>query len=139
MTVHLNPYLGFRDSAREALEFYHSVFGGDLRIGTFREMGADVGPDDADKVMHGQLDVGNGLVLMASDAPADHPVDAGSSISVSLSGDEVEALTRWWHGLSEGATIIEPFTQAPWGDTFGMLTDRFGTTWLVNATTTQLG
>lgn len=139
MTVHLNPYLGFRDSARQALEFYHSVFGGDLRIGTFREMGADVAPDDADKVMHGQLDIGNGLVLMASDAPADHPVDPGSSISVSLSGDEVEALTRWWQGLSEGATIIEPFTQAPWGDTFGMLTDRFGTTWLVNATTTQLG
>lgn len=133
MTVRLNPYLGFRDSAREALEFYHSVFGGSLTVGTFREMGMEVDAADADKVMHGQLEGENGLLLMASDSPSGRRADTGSSISVSLSGDDLEALTRYWEGLSDGATVIEPFTQAPWGDTFGMLTDRFGTTWLVNA------
>jgi PhnB protein len=55
-----------------------------------------------------------------------------STISLSLSGDDDEALTRYWNGLADGATIIEPLTKAPWGDTFGMLTDRFRVTWLVN-------
>ncbi|WP_307858969.1 VOC family protein [Curtobacterium flaccumfaciens] len=70
MTVRLNPYLGFRSGAREALEFYHSVFGGTLTIGTFGEAGMSQDPADADKVMHGQLDGDQGLLLMASDAPS---------------------------------------------------------------------
>lgn len=134
MSVRLNPYLGFRDRARDALELYHSVFGGDLTVGTFGEAGMADDPADADKVMHGQLEGENGLLLMASDAPSSMPTPSESSISVSLSGDDEEALTRYWNGLAEGATIIEPLTRAPWGDTFGMLTDRFGVTWLVNIT-----
>ncbi|PZF10468.1 VOC family protein [Curtobacterium sp. MCLR17_034] len=132
MTVRLNPYLGFRSGAREALEFYHSVFGGTLTIGTFGEAGMSQDPADADKVMHGQLDGDQSLLLMASDAPSGMPTPAESSISLSLSGDDHELLTRWWNGLAQGATIIEPLTTAPWGDTFGMLTDRHGVSWLVN-------
>jgi PhnB protein len=132
VSVRMNPYLGFRSEARDALDFYHSVFGGQLTVGTFAEAGMATDPADADKVMHGQLEGENGLLLMASDSPSGMRVHDGSSISVSLSGDDQEALTRYWNGLAEGATIIEPLTTAPWGDTFGMLTDRFGTTWLVN-------
>ncbi|MBF4606767.1 VOC family protein [Curtobacterium sp. VKM Ac-1393] len=134
MSVRLNPYLGFRSGAREALEFYHSVFHGELTIGTFGEAGMSQDPADADHVMHGQLDGENGLLLMASDAPAGMPTPSESSISLSLSGDDTEALTRYWNGLANGATIVEPLTQAPWGDTFGMLTDRFQVSWLVNIT-----
>ncbi|WP_207456604.1 VOC family protein [Herbiconiux sp. SYSU D00978] len=132
MTVRLNPYLGFRDNAREALEFYHSVFGGELTVSTFAEMHAAEDPGDADKIMHGQLEGEHGLLLMASDAPAGMETPDRSNISVSLSGDDEAVLTAHWNGLAAGATIIEPLVTAPWGDTFGMLTDRFGVTWLVN-------
>ncbi|MBF4615714.1 VOC family protein [Curtobacterium sp. VKM Ac-1376] len=134
MTVRLNPYLGFRSGARDALEFYHSVFGGTLTIGTYGEAGISQDPAEADKVMHGQLDGEDGLLLMASDAPAGMPTPTESSISLSLSGDDHETLTRRWNSLAEGASVIEPLTTAPWGDTFGMLTDRHGVTWMVNIT-----
>lgn len=132
MTVRLNPYIGFRTQAREALGFYQSVFGGQVAVTTFGEGGMAQDPADADKVMHGQLEAENDLVLMVSDAPTGMAAPEVSNISISLSGDESEALTRYWNGLAEGASIIEPLTTAPWGDTFGMLTDRFGVTWLVN-------
>ncbi|TDN43148.1 PhnB protein [Curtobacterium flaccumfaciens] len=132
MTVRLNPYIGFRTQAREALGFYQSVFGGEVALSTFGEAGMTQDPADADKVMHGQLDGADGLVLMVSDAPTGMESPEVSNISISLSGDDGEALTRYWNGLAEGASIIEPLTEAPWGDTFGMLTDRFRVTWLVN-------
>lgn len=134
MTSRLNPYLGFRDDARQALEFYHSVFGGDLRIGTFAEMGAEGDPADADKVMHGQLETTNGYVLMASDTPAAMGRSETNNISLSLSGDAADAedLRGYFRALSAGGTVLEPLTPAPWGDEFGMVTDRFGVSWLVN-------
>lgn len=134
MSVRLNPYLGFASEAREALEFYHSVFGGDLTISTFGESGVPHDPADADRVLHGQLTGENDLVLMGSDSPSGMRTTQGSSISISLSGDDDATLRGSWDGLSDGATIIEPLTTAPWGDTFGMLTDRYGVTWLVNIT-----
>lgn len=132
MSAILNPYLGFRDDARAALEFYRSVFGGELTISTFGDLHASDDPAEQDKVMHGQLVAPNGIVLMGSDTPTGMQLAEGSSISVSLSGDDEALLTGWWNGLAEGATIIEPLTKAPWGDTFGMLSDRYGTAWLVN-------
>lgn len=139
MTSRLNPYLGFRDDARQALEFYHSVFGGDLRIGTFAEMGAVQDPADADKVMHGQLETTRGYALMASDTPASMSRSETNNISMSLSGDgdDADDLRGYFAALSESGTVLEPLTQAPWGDEFGMVTDRFGVTWLVNITATQ--
>lgn len=139
MTSRLNPYLGFRDDARQALEFYQSVFGGDLRIGTFAEMGAVQDPADADKVMHGQLETTRGYALMASDTPASMSRSETNNISMSLSGegDDADDLRGYFAALSDGGTVLEPLTQAPWGDEFGMVTDRFGVTWLVNVAATQ--
>ncbi|WIB79029.1 VOC family protein [Curtobacterium sp. MCPF17_002] len=134
MSVRLNPYIGFRDRAREALGFYQSVFHGEVTLSTFGEAGMAQDPVDAEKVMHGQLEGENGLLLMVSDAPTGMESPEVSNISISLSGDDEDALTRYWNGLAEGASIIEPLTKAPWGDTFGMLTDRLGVTWLVNIT-----
>lgn len=134
MTSQLTPYLGFRDEARQALGFYQSVFGGDLTLGTFGEMGASADPAEADKVMHGQLQTPSGYVIMASDTPNSMGHSATSNISMSLSGDDADDLRRFFAGLSEGGTVIEPLTTAPWGDEFGMVTDRFGVTWLVNVT-----
>lgn len=128
----LNPYLGFLGTAREALEFYHSVFGGELTMSTFAEFGMGE-PAEKDKIMHGQITSG-GLTLMAADAPDAMAQKEGSSIQISLSGgpDDDAELRGYWAKLSEGATIAEELSSAPWGDTFGMLTDKFGTGWMVN-------
>jgi PhnB protein len=134
MTTRLNPYLGFRDNAREAMEFYRSVFGGELNISTFAEFHASEEVDEQDLVMHAQLETPSGLTLMASDTPKSMSYDPGTTISISLSGpkeDDAE-LRGYWERLSEGATVTMPLEKAPWGDVFGMLTDRFGTSWMVS-------
>ncbi len=134
MTVRLNPYLGFRDTAREAMEFYHSVFGGDLTSSTFAEFRASEDPAEQDKIMHSMLETPSGLTLMAADTPNSMEHHPHSSHSVSLSGpsEDEEELRGYWAKLSEGADVTAPLERAPWGDIFGMCTDRFGVHWLVN-------
>lgn len=132
MPTVLNPYLGFRGDAREAMEFYHRVFGGELALSTFAEFQAAEDPAEADLVMHAQLTGRNGLVIMGSDTPQRMPYNPGDTVSVSLSGDDEAELRGYWDGLAEGATVLQPLVPATWGGSFGMLKDRFGTTWLVN-------
>jgi PhnB protein len=132
----LNPYLNFRGEAREAIEFYETVFGGTLTVSTFRDAGMTDVPDDAlDQVMHGQLETSAGFTLMASDVPGHMGYARGENeFSISLSGkaDDDAELRGYWEKLGEGATVQEPLVTAPWGATFGMLRDRFGVNWMVN-------
>lgn len=132
MSTRLNPYLGFRDTAREAMEFYRTVFGGELTLSTFAELGASDDPAEGNKIMHAQLETPGGLVLMGSDTPSSMDYSPGGSVSVSLSGDDAAELTGYWEKLSESGVVAEPLARAPWGDSFGMCTDRFGVFWLVN-------
>jgi PhnB protein len=132
MAVRLNPYLNFRGQAREALERYQQVFGGELTVSTLGESGMDVAPGETDWLMHGQLETPDGFTLMAADVPSSMDLVDGSGISVSLSGDDEATLRGFWDGLLEGGTVTVPLEQAPWGATFGMLVDRFGIAWLVN-------
>jgi PhnB protein len=134
MATLLNAYLGFDNQAREAMEFYRSVFGGELDITPYNSFGPPDDPADADKVMHSVLKTPAGLTLMGSDAPAGMERDSGSSISLSLSGgsEDDSTLRSYWDGLSAGATITMPLATAQWGDVFGMLTDRYGTQWMVS-------
>ena len=132
MNVRLNPYLNFRNSAEEALKLYQSVFGGELTLSRFGENGMAEDPADSNKIMHGQLEAPNGMTLMASDAPPGIPLSEGGSISVSLSGDDEATLRGYWNGLAAGGQVTVPLEKAPWGDTFGMLIDKFGIAWLVN-------
>ncbi|MCG2622809.1 VOC family protein [Arthrobacter sp. I2-34] len=132
MTIQLNPYISFRDNAGQAMEFYHSIFGGDLNSSTFGEFGASDDPAERDKIMHSMLTSPNGLVLMASDTPTGMDYTPGSSISVSLSGDDEPELRGYWDKLSDGGSVTVPLEKAPWGDIFGMCVDKFGISWLVN-------
>lgn len=133
MTVTLNPYLNFRGTTREAMEFYHSVFGGELTVSTFEELGGDVPTEEKSLIMHSQLTVPNGLTLMAADVPQHMDWATGTNAySVSLSGDDDATLRGYWDKLSAGGTIHEPLVVAPWGDAFGMFTDKYGVHWLVN-------
>lgn len=134
MSTQLNPYLSFRGNAREAMEFYHSVFGGDLVLNRYDSIPGVMGDgDEGSKIMHGQLNTPNGLTLMGADMPdsmSDTPdVTAGGS-SVCVWGDDDEQIRAYWTALSENAEIRVPFEKAPWGDTFGDLRDRFGVSWM---------
>jgi PhnB protein len=134
MTIRLNPYLGFKNNAREAIEFYHSVFGGELTVNTFAELHASQDPSEDSLVMHSMLVVPNGLTLMASDTPQRMTYNPGDNISVSLSGDAEDqaVLEGYWNKLIDGGNVTMPLSKATWGDSFGMVVDKFGITWLLN-------
>lgn len=133
MTVRLNPYLSFRDNAREAMQFYHSVFGGELTSSTFADFQASEDPAEQDKIMHSMLQAPNDLTLMGSDTPnAMEYTPGGHAVSLSGQSEDEDVLRGYWGKLSEGATISAPLETAPWGDVFGMCTDKFGVTWMVN-------
>lgn len=131
MTTRLNPYLTFRDTARDAMDFYQSVFGGELTRSTFSEMHASEDPAEQDKIMHSMLTTDNGLTLMGADMPNSMEYTP-SGYSISLSGDDEAELRGYWDKLCDGGDVQEPLTQAPWGDTFGMCSDKFGVNWMVN-------
>ena len=128
----LNPYLSFSDNARAAMEFYQTVFGGKLTMSTFKEFHASQDPGEDNKIMHSTLEAENGITFMASDTPSTMEYRPGTNMSMSLSGDNAAELTAYYEKLSAGGTIGMPLEKAPWGDTFGMLTDKFGVSWLVN-------
>lgn len=144
MTTQLNPYLTFPGNAREAMEFYASVFGGDLSVSTFSEYGgAPEGLSD-DGIMHARLDTAGGLTLMASDSTGEDdmtgPAVGGqraSSVQLSLGGEDADELRGYWQRLGERATVTVPLERQVWGDEFGMLTDEFGIAWMVNITSTE--
>jgi PhnB protein len=119
------------------MDFYRSVFGGTLQQSTFAEFGMSQDPSDADRIMHSQLTTDAGFTLMAADVPAHMELKEGSQISVSLSGDDEAQLSGYYQKLAERGTILEPLAKAPWGDSFGMLVDRFGVQWLVNIAGSQ--
>lgn len=131
--IRLNPYIGFRDNARKAMEFYKNVFAGNIEIKTFKEFNASGDPSEDNKIMHSVLNA-DGITFMAADTPDHLEFVPGKNISMSLSGDDEKTLRRYWNRLSEGAKIGQPLEVAPWGDAFGMLTDKFGIIWLVNIT-----
>ncbi len=134
MTSRLNPYISFPGTARQAMEFYKGVFGGELNVSTFGEFGGAGGPDgpDPEGIMHAQLETSSGYTLMASDTPPGMDVTAGTNISVSLSGDDADELRGYFEKLSDGGSVTMPLEKQMWGDEFGMVTDRFGITWMVN-------
>lgn len=132
MSTRLNPYLGFRDTAREAMTYYRSVFGGELTLSTFRDLHASEDESELDKIMHGMLTTENGMVLMAADTPNSMEYNPGNTFSISLSGEDENELRGYWDRLSGDGTVTVPLEVAPWGDRFGMCTDKFGVAWLIN-------
>jgi len=134
MGSRLNPYLTFQGNAREALEFYRDVLGGELTLSTYAEGGLGDDPAVADKIMHGQLETESGFTLMGGDAAPGAPVQPMSGVQISLSGDaSADAeLSGYYDKLAEKGTVVEPLVTAPWGDRFGMVTDPYGVLWMVN-------
>jgi PhnB protein len=131
MTSRLNPYLNFNGNARQALQFYQGVFGGELNLNTFADFGAQGSPD-ADRIMHGQLETDAGYTIMGADVTSDMEYHPMAGCSVSLSGDDADVLHGYWDKLSASGTTTMPMQKQAWGDEFGMCVDGFGVPWLVN-------
>ncbi len=136
MASRLNPYISFRDTARQAMEFYQSVFGGELVLHTFGEYGAPDGPG-ADNIMHGMLETPQGFTLMGADTPPGMEHTPAGNMCISLSGDDADELRGYWDKLSAGGTVSMPLEKQMWGDEFGMCEDQFGVPWMVNITQPQ--
>lgn len=136
MASRLNPYISFSDNAREAMEFYKDVFGGELALHTFGEFGPDDTPD-SEKIMHGMLETDHGFTLMGADTPPGMEINRGDNIAVSLSGDDPDELRGYWQKLSSDGNVTLPLEKQMWGDEFGMCVDKFGISWMVNITQGQ--
>jgi PhnB protein len=133
MSITLNPYLTFNGNAREGMEYYHKVFGGELTLSPFSDFpNAPAGHED--KIMHAALTAGE-LTLMASDSAPGQPArQAGDNVTLSLSGTDETKLKACFEQLAEGGKVTMPLEKQVWGDLFGMLTDKFGFHWMVNIT-----
>ncbi|MFB7343388.1 VOC family protein [Streptomyces hydrogenans] len=131
MASRLNPYISFTGTAKQALDFYQEVFGGEAVVNTFAQYG-EAPPGFADKIMHGMLETPAGFTLMAADVPPGMDHTPGSAISISLSGDDEAELRGYWEKLAARGTVSVPLERQMWGDVFGMCTDEFGVVWMVN-------
>lgn len=134
MSVKVSAYIGFKDNAKEAAEFYKSIFGGELYMDTMGKYSDNMPMADEDKdlIMHGYLKGDNGLELMMADTPSSMEFREGSRITLALNGDDENTLREYWDKLVEGGNVTIPLSKAPWGDTFGMLVDKFGVNWMVD-------
>jgi PhnB protein len=132
----LTPYLTFNGNCLEAFEFYRSVFGGEFNyVGRFKDMPSDTPftGDQGEKIMHMSLPIGNGTVLMGSDANEMYgSVTPGNNFSLTLSTESEEEATRIFDGLAEGGKITMPLEKTFWSERFGMFIDQFGINWMVN-------
>ena len=133
MSIRTTTHLNFRGQAREALAFYQTVFGGDLVVISYADAHAIRTPEEADQIMWGQVESSSGFHVMAYDVPSAMQWNAGTiPVFVSVRGTDEDEVRRYWVGLSEGATIVQPLAPAGWSPLYGMLKDRFGITWVLD-------
>ena len=127
----LNAYIHFGGNAEEALNFYKNVLGGNVvAIARYGESPMPVDEDQKNKIMHARLEF-EGDLLLISDGPKGYDAKPGN-ISLSLETPNVTRGEQVFNKLLEGGNVIMPFAEQFWGAKFGMLTDKFGITWMVN-------
>lgn len=153
MAIKTTTHLNFRGTARQALEFYQSVFGGELTAATYGDFGMPKDVPGADKIVFGQVENADGFRVMAYDIPgrddADISATAGTTrrengatitdrtVFQSVRGETLAEITRYWDRLSEGGAVVEPLAASAWTSGFGMLTDKFGVTWVLDVQAPQ--
>lgn len=136
MPAALHPYLNFPGTSREAFEFYGQALGAAPQFATFGEFGAvPAGDPNADKIMHGSLEVTDLIRLYVSDVIEGMSPEGfvqGNNVTLSLMGDDEAVLRSAYENLSVGGTVAMPLETQMWGDLYGSFTDRFGIVWQVN-------
>lgn len=155
MTIKTTTHVNFRGTARQALEHYQTVFGGQITSATYSDFGMPEGAPGADKIVFAQLENADGFRIMAYDIPGHDDAD-GSAIAgttsrtngatitdrtffQSVRGETLDEVEGYWKGLAAGATVIEPLASSPWSPGFGMLTDKFGVTWVLDVQAPSVG
>ncbi len=133
MSVRTTTHLNFRGQARAALDLYRTVFGGEVVVVTHAQAYGTTAPDEVDLVSWGQVVSDAGFHVMAFDVPPSQPYAAGTSaFFVSVRGTDADELRRYWDGLADGASVVVPLAPSAWAPLYGMLTDRFGVTWVLD-------
>ncbi|WP_418059220.1 VOC family protein [Pimelobacter simplex] len=153
MSITTTTHLNLPGTARAALAFYQSVFGGQVVATTYGDLGMPAGTPGADRIVFGQLENESGFRLMAYDIPGREEGDgdgagarshAGTTTRAhglthtdraffqSVRGASLAEVQECWDGLSDGAEVIEPLAASAWSAGFGMLTDRYGVTWVLD-------
>lgn len=136
MAIHYNPYFTFDGNTRQAMEFYSGIFGGELQMATFKDFQAPVPEEAQHLIMHAELVTEHGFNLRASDGAAlsETSAQATTNMEASIIGStaDLETARPWFEALSQDATNIQPLMEAPWGASFGSLTDKFGIAWMFN-------
>jgi len=133
MSITTTTHLNFRGDARQALEFYQSVFGGRITMVSYADAHNVTDRAEADQIMWGQVEAGNGFHVMAYDVPGNQSYSPGDKpVFVSVRGKDGEEITTYWKGLAEGATVIQELGPAGWAPLYGMLQDRFGVIWVLD-------
>lgn len=137
MSVSSTPHVNFRGQARAALEYYQSVFGGDLSIATYADIHSVEAPEEADHVAFGRVDAPSGFAIMAYDVQGSKEYEPGKNpFYITLHGTSGDEIAPLWATLADdAATVLVPLAPAPFSPLYGMLTDRYGVTWIVGADT----
>ena len=130
----INAYLFFDGNAAEAMRFYEKTLGGKLdllmTVGESPD-GDKLPPAMADRIIHARLSFGDGM-LMASDTMFGEAYTGMQNFAVSLIHESVDEAQRVFGALADGGTVKMPFGKTFWVEAFGMVTDRFGTSWMIN-------
>lgn len=136
MSVKAVTHINLQGNAREALAFYQSVFGGQMQVVTYKDMGHMGGvqdPADADRVVWGQVAADSGFCVMAFDVPVGTPWNQGDkAFYVSVRGETAQEIASLWEKLAEGSTVLQPIAASQWSALYGMLKDRFGVVWVLD-------
>jgi PhnB protein len=133
MTITTTTHLNFRGNAGAALAFYQAAFDGQLTMVTYGQAGQAERDDQAGHVMWGQVTTDSGFRVMAFDVPASRPWHPGeNAVFVAVAGSSAADITGPWDKLMEGGTVLQPLAPAQWSPLYGMLTDRFGITWIIS-------
>ncbi|MEV7723675.1 VOC family protein [Streptomyces sp. NPDC087917] len=133
MSVTTTTHLNFRGAAREALGFYASVFGGRAVVVTYKDTGNVGNEAEADWVTWGEVVGDNGFHVMAYDVPSQLSWSRGEKpFFVSVRGDDTGEISALWQKLAQGSTVDQPLGASQWAPLYGMLTDRFGVTWVLD-------
>ena len=133
MSINTVTHLNLRGDARAALEFYRSVFGGNLTVVTYADAHNVQNPDEADQIMWGEVVSADGFHVMAYDVPSATSFDPGEiPFFVSVRGTGTEEITAYWEKLSAQGTVKAPLAPAGFSPLYGMVTDQFGVTWVLD-------
>jgi PhnB protein len=136
MSVATTTHLNFRGQAREALDFYAAVFGGQVLAFTFDRAGDARDTADGavgEQVKWGGVTAPDGFSVMAFDVPPGRAYDPGTdAVYVSVRGTDPDEITRYWQALTAGGTVRADLGPAGYAPLYGMVTDRFGVTWVLD-------